>query len=155
MEIGSYIKEKRKANSLTLRELADALGLSHSYLSQIENGRRKATPSLLQKISQVLGISYIELLRIGKYDEILEIIDGPSINVFTDFADRSQIERLASRSKILESALDIKNLLELKNTAFETENIQPYYNGHLLTDQDRQRILDMLKTLFPEYNQEK
>jgi hypothetical protein len=27
------------------------------------------------------------------------------------------------------------------------------YNGHPLTAQDRQRVLDMLKVMFPEYQQ--
>ncbi|WP_427108467.1 helix-turn-helix domain-containing protein [Lysinibacillus xylanilyticus] len=75
MEIGTFIKEKRKAKSLTLRELANSINLSHSYLSQIENGQRKASPELLEKLSKVLDVEYMHLLeeagyiRLQEYDE--------------------------------------------------------------------------------------
>ena len=67
MEIGTFIKEKRKAKSLTLRELANSINLSHSYLSQIENGQRKASPELLEKLSKSLDVDYMQLLEKAGY----------------------------------------------------------------------------------------
>ncbi len=61
---GEYLKSLREAQGLTLTELGELIGTSHSYLSQIENGK-KTHPSLgvLKKMSERLGVSQIELMR--------------------------------------------------------------------------------------------
>ncbi|WP_158232715.1 helix-turn-helix domain-containing protein [Sporosarcina sp. P17b] len=64
MEFGAYLKSLREQKSLTLTELGDLIGYSNPYLSQIENGKRKAMPSpeLLGKLSEALGVSYFDLM---------------------------------------------------------------------------------------------
>lgn len=45
MDFGKFVKEKRIAIQISLRSLARELGISPSYLSDIENGNRKALSS--------------------------------------------------------------------------------------------------------------
>jgi len=40
MSFGSYLKQQRESNNWTIKELADRLGFSSSYISQLENGTR-------------------------------------------------------------------------------------------------------------------
>jgi transcriptional regulator with XRE-family HTH domain len=40
MSFGSYLKQQREANKWTIKELADRLGFSSSYVSQLESGAR-------------------------------------------------------------------------------------------------------------------
>lgn len=40
---GIFLKEKRQAANLSLRELADTIGVAHTYILSIENGS-KAPP---------------------------------------------------------------------------------------------------------------
>ena len=47
----------RKANALTLDALAEATGLSKSYLSEIETGRRWAGRKAIQTICETTGLS--------------------------------------------------------------------------------------------------
>lgn len=54
MDIGTRIKGRRKANGLTLRQLAEKVGCSDAYLSQIETGRVSPSISSLKKISDAL-----------------------------------------------------------------------------------------------------
>lgn len=56
MELGERIRQRRKALGLSLRELADRVGLTASFLSQIE--RDLTSPSLesLRKISDALEV---------------------------------------------------------------------------------------------------
>lgn len=70
MEIGSYIRAKRKEFGLTQKQLAEKLNLSHSYLSQVELGDKNITPETLAKLSKVLNVSYTELMRIAGFIEI-------------------------------------------------------------------------------------
>ncbi|MEU2049778.1 helix-turn-helix transcriptional regulator, partial [Streptomyces albidoflavus] len=39
--LGEYLREQRRTAQLSLRQLADAAGVSNPYLSQIERGLRK------------------------------------------------------------------------------------------------------------------
>lgn len=61
-EIGEEIKRARKSKKLTLRELAEKTGISHSYLSQLENGRGKnPSAAFLKAISDALDAPIIEI----------------------------------------------------------------------------------------------
>jgi transcriptional regulator with XRE-family HTH domain len=40
MSFGSYLKQQRESHNWTIKELADRLGFSSSYISQLENGTR-------------------------------------------------------------------------------------------------------------------
>ena len=40
MSFGSYLKQQRESNKWTIKELAERLGFSSSYISQLENGAR-------------------------------------------------------------------------------------------------------------------
>lgn len=65
VQFGSYIKELRKKRGLTLASLSALSGVSHPYLSQIENGKLKNFPSpeILIKISEPLDVRYEKLLK--------------------------------------------------------------------------------------------
>ena len=55
--IGEYIKQQREQAKISLRQLADAAGVSNPYLSQIERGLRKPSADILQQIAKGLRIS--------------------------------------------------------------------------------------------------
>src|SRR6266702_4732492 len=55
--IGAYIKEQREQAKISLRQLAQAAGVSNPYLSQIERGLRKPSAEILQQIAKGLRIS--------------------------------------------------------------------------------------------------
>ncbi len=55
--IGQYIREQRTTAKVSLRQLAQATGVSNPYLSQIERGLRKPSAEILQQIAKGLRIS--------------------------------------------------------------------------------------------------
>jgi transcriptional regulator with XRE-family HTH domain len=55
--IGSYIREQREQAKISLRQLAQAAGVSNPYLSQVERGLRRPSADLLQQIAKGLRIS--------------------------------------------------------------------------------------------------
>jgi transcriptional regulator with XRE-family HTH domain len=55
--IGDYIREQRQRTKVSLRQLAEATGVSNPYLSQIERGLRKPSAEILQQIAKGLRIS--------------------------------------------------------------------------------------------------
>ncbi|MDV5147313.1 helix-turn-helix transcriptional regulator [Streptomyces sp. SBC-4] len=87
--LGEYLREQRRTAQLSLRQLADAAGVSNPYLSQIERGLRKPSAEVLQQVAKALRISAETLyVRAGILDEKereeLEtravILADPSIN---------------------------------------------------------------------------
>ena len=61
-EMGDALREARRGRGLSLRELADRLGVSPSLISQIETGRANPSVSTLYAIAGELDVSLDELL---------------------------------------------------------------------------------------------
>ena len=62
LKFGEYIKSKRLEKGISLRELASKVGISPSYMSDIEKGRRNApNKEKVDKIAEVLFYSEEEI----------------------------------------------------------------------------------------------
>lgn len=56
-EFGSKLKELRNKKGFTVRQLALQAGISNSYLSQVENGKRSIPkPATLEKIAKGMHV---------------------------------------------------------------------------------------------------
>lgn len=62
MKLGDVIASIRRKKRIGQKDMAIQLGISVSYLSQIENNSRMASSKLLNKISDVLGVPVSALL---------------------------------------------------------------------------------------------
>jgi transcriptional regulator with XRE-family HTH domain len=87
--VGEYLREQRRSARLSLRQLADAAGVSNPYLSQIERGLRKPSAEILQQLAKALRISaetlYVQagMLDARERDELevpAAIMSDPSID---------------------------------------------------------------------------
>ena len=88
--IGSYIREQREQAKISIRQLAQAAGVSNPYLSQVERGLRRPSADILQQIAKGLRISAEALyVQAGILD------DRPSEHTVTDaiMADGEITER--------------------------------------------------------------
>ena len=59
--LGARIRTLRRARSLTLVQVAELSGLSHPFLSQVENGRARPSFASLDRIARALGTTQVEL----------------------------------------------------------------------------------------------
>ena len=57
MEIGNRIKKFRKINGFTIKYLSDKVGVTQSYISQLENDKVNPSLGTLKKIANALNIS--------------------------------------------------------------------------------------------------
>src|SRR6476661_2708339 len=77
-QLGDYLREQRTASRLSLRQLADQVGVSNPYLSQIERGLRRPSAEVLQQLAKALRVSAETLyVRAG----ILDPEDHPATTV--------------------------------------------------------------------------
>ncbi|MFD4317774.1 helix-turn-helix domain-containing protein [Streptomyces sp. NPDC058548] len=120
--LGEYLREQRRTAQLSLRQLADAAGVSNPYLSQIERGLRKPSAEVLQQVAKALRISAETLyVRAGILDEKereeLEtravILADPSINerqkqvllqIYDSFRKENAAEAAAAAAQAAQAA---------------------------------------------------
>ncbi len=114
--LGQYIKEQRNTAQYTLRQLAEATGVSNPYLSQIERGLRKPSAEVLQQIAKALRISAEVLyVRAG-------ILEAPA-------GDRAVAEAVIADSSINERQKRV--LLDIYESFRKENNVAPDPAGDL------------------------
>ena len=70
MTLGERIKSLRQYKKITLREFSKKIGISISFLSDIENSRSKPSLERLKDIAEGLGVAVSYLL--GEEEETIE-----------------------------------------------------------------------------------
>ena len=74
--LGKYLRKARVDLDLSLRELADQIGISPAQLSAIETGKRDAKTDVIDKMANAIGISsnkereYFEQIAIRSNSEV-------------------------------------------------------------------------------------
>ena len=83
--LGDYLKEQRLGARLSLRQLADQVGVSNPYLSQIERGLRKPSAEVLNQLARALRISAEQLyVRAGIVDPDTDVTGNVELAVLAD-----------------------------------------------------------------------
>lgn len=67
LRVGETIRAIREARGLKVAELANAVGISYAYLSNIEAGRRRLTPVLAAKVAAALDVRQAAIVRPDLY----------------------------------------------------------------------------------------
>lgn len=68
--LGTNLREIREIKGLTQEELAEQIGISHAPISKIENGEGNPTLDTIEKITDALGITPMELFDFGRIKNI-------------------------------------------------------------------------------------
>jgi transcriptional regulator with XRE-family HTH domain len=67
--IAAFVRERRKRQRLTLRDLAARTDRSVTFLSELENAKQEPGAASIVRLCRALGVSADALLGIGKeYD---------------------------------------------------------------------------------------
>ena len=151
-EFGEYLRQLRGERSL--RDIHEATGVSHTYLSTLEKGfdprtkkKRKPSFDVLKKLADFYDVSYIELLIKADYieeaeKENLEDIDNMLKNAKWVQASPEEIKKMMS---------DQKNLLKDKEFNIEdllTDDYHIRFKGRLLAPEEKQKILKLIDISF-------
>ena len=62
--LADYLKKRRLAENLTQTQMAERIGTSQSYYSQLESGARKPGIGMVGKIARALGVDPPSLRRL-------------------------------------------------------------------------------------------
>lgn len=71
--LGNTLKRLRGIYGYSAKEMSELLGISSSYLSEIENGKKKVSMDLLDRYSELLGLRVSTLVRFSEDYEDAEL----------------------------------------------------------------------------------
>ncbi|NWO14666.1 helix-turn-helix domain-containing protein [Virgibacillus sp.] len=115
MTIGDNIKAIRKARNLTQEKLAKEMGISRSYLSDIENNRKNPSTKTLQSLSNKLGVT-MAYLTTGK-KMLADLTEDEKIEAFKNMRHLFKKNTKDAQEKLKS---DIEDLLSRELNFVET-----------------------------------
>jgi transcriptional regulator with XRE-family HTH domain len=74
--VGGALRRRRLAQGRTLREVAEAAGVSLTYLSEVERGRKEASSEVLEAVCAALRLGLAEL-----FFEVAETLAAADLTV--------------------------------------------------------------------------
>ena len=99
-EMGDRLRQARVSRGLSLRGLAERLGVSASLISQVETGRAKPSVNTLYALASELGISLDTLLFMDTEPPAAADDAGTSVEPLAAVVPHDPVQRAASRSTI-------------------------------------------------------
>lgn len=71
--LGNTLKRLRGIYGYSAKEMSELLGISSSYLSEIENGKKNVSMDLLDRYSELFGLRVSTLVRFSEDYEDAEL----------------------------------------------------------------------------------
>lgn len=104
-ELGQYLKSVRESLGYSTYDVNKLCNISQSYLSLMENGKRKPSAIILKKIAPIYSLNYLDLYEKAGYIDLIE--------------DEKQLKnkdfRYASSGGINTEGLDEDDIKEINN----------------------------------------
>ena len=72
LELAKYLRNIRESLGYSIYDVNKLCDISPSYLSLMENGKRRPSPSVLKKLSSIYHINYNDLLIKAGFSELVE-----------------------------------------------------------------------------------
>jgi transcriptional regulator with XRE-family HTH domain len=119
-EMGERLREARRARNLSLRTLAERLGVSPSLISQIETGRANPSVSTLYAIAAELDVSLDELLFNDRRPPGPAVVTPAGVPTSGTMAAAPPVQRAGDRHAIrLASGVNWERLTTLSEPGVE------------------------------------
>lgn len=127
--IGEKIKFLRNENGLTQKALGKKLGVSESFVNELETGRKVANESIIKRISKVFGK---DLDDINMYTEEQKEVDIPRKNVSLESIKKQEVNAVwdDALGSILKTVpiykIDLKTVVSSKKLPIISNKIDGY-----------------------------
>ncbi len=127
--VGENLKRIRKTKKMTLKQLEEITGITNSYISAIENGRKKnPSTEILEKLAKALDVNVVDF-----YDKpVLTDKDKKDINkdlneVMQEFRDGTDGTAYYNGIPLEESDLDlIESAMKIALEQIKIKNKEKY-----------------------------
>ena len=140
--LGIKIRQIRQHKKLSLKQLSEISGLSLSYISEIEKGKKYPKPEMLFKLAKGLNTTYDELVSLKFENDgnpVTAILNSPFLNELPlkEFGiSMTEIFELANNtptkaSAFIQTLLEIGRNYDLQVEHFLLASLRSYQKMHL------------------------
>lgn len=156
--VGQNIKRLRKEKSLTQEEMAKKLGISRSYLANLEAGRKNVGEATIKSMSEKSGISMYYLTTGTKLMSDLPESEQPE-NIFKGDNKKFTKERLLrlaeadlspNQADFINSSLSFLNVVNEVDLPIFIEMFRLYTyfeDAYILDDEDPEGYIDSVEEI--------
>ncbi len=103
LDLAKYLRNIRESLGYSIYDVNKLCEISPSYLSLMENGKRRPSPIILKKLSSIYHINYNDLLTKAGFSELVE----------DEKKDKNTDFRYASHNGINTDGLDENDIEEI------------------------------------------
>ena len=132
LELAKYLKDIRESLGYSIYDVNKLCEISPSYLSLMENGKRRPSPVILKKLSSIYHINYTDLLAKAGFSELIEDKNEGVMKTVDTFQRR------------LEKALILRNMkpVELhEKTGISESLLSKYLSNNAVARQKKLTLL--------------
>ncbi|MEQ9305009.1 MAG: helix-turn-helix domain-containing protein, partial [Marinoscillum sp.] len=158
---GLKLKEIRNSKGISYQELREKTGLSLSYLSEIENGKKYPKGDKIISIANALDVSYDDLVSLKvpkKLEPVVNLIQSDFFNAFPleQFGLNPQkLVEIISYDPVkinafVNTILQVARNFELKQESFYYTALRSYQELHNNYFEELEEAVDELHLEFPE-----
>lgn len=120
-ELGIYLKTYREGLGYSTYDINKLCDISPSYISLVENGKRKPSPIILRKLSTIYNLDYIDLLEKSGFIDLAEKEKIDSKTTDFRYAEYNGLNTDGLTEKDIE---EIKAYIEIKRNINKNKNKQ-------------------------------
>ncbi|MBR08357.1 MAG: hypothetical protein CMP48_11865 [Rickettsiales bacterium] len=158
---GLKLKEIRNEKGVSYQELREKTGLSLSYLSEIENGKKYPKGDKIMAIASALGVTYDELVSLKvpkKLEPVVRLIQSDFFKAFPleQFGLNPQklVEIISfdpvKINAFINTVLQVARTFELKQESFYYTALRSYQEIHNNYFEEIEEAVEELHMEFPE-----
>lgn len=150
---GLKLKRLRLKKGLALKDLAGRTGLSISFLSEIEKGKKYPKPEKIMQLATALQTSYDDLVSLkmeGELGEVTDLLASPLLKEFPfdlfGFTPRDLVELMTSSPSkagaFIRTFLEIGQSYDMRVEHFLLAALRSYQKMHLNYFKDIENAVD-------------
>ncbi|WP_427967792.1 helix-turn-helix domain-containing protein [Altererythrobacter sp.] len=98
---GARLRKLRDTHAMRQAELAEKMGVSASYLSQLENDQRPLTNALIERLADLFPIDWQDLDTDGTEQLIVALREASADPIFAEPIEPDQLARMVEQQPVL------------------------------------------------------
>ncbi|UED79618.1 helix-turn-helix transcriptional regulator [Lysinibacillus sp. CD3-6] len=155
-DFGSYLREKRKTNNLSIVNLSKLSGVSNPYISQLENNKFKPSFEIIKKLTQALNLNFNEAAWIAdlytdeEYRQLKREDDFISSLSLEEERRYNEDQILAAEDNFKINRFKMTKYVDLEDF-LNNDSRSFFIKGHRLTNEKIKALIDLFDGLENNY----
>lgn len=144
MNFGDRIKKYRKRNKLSQKRFSEMVGISRSYLSEIESGKKQPSSEVEEKI-----LEFLEKDTEKKPKELRDMSSDKDLKVIYKQRIIGDMKSLGTYKQEYEQLIDIYAdlLVQYRNILQQYQNEKPVHDEYMIVEGKKSPLILVMENL--------